>query len=399
MSTTRKVTYLIICILAIIFLPLIGSYVYHDYQFPAGFFAYPALTYEEKPGFSWIIWGIFAAIGVFLFLLYVFPSWFWFKPQPLPEKKKVKKVPLPIWFWIGLVSYSVTAYLLWTKSHGHTTFLHWSDIPLFWGLFLIIDGITFKRNGGKSMVANRMPEVVGIAISSAMGWMIFDYLNFFVKDNWYYPFGNIIDREQFLLYAIIISMGLIPLSFAFYELFNTFRVFERRFTDGLKVIFPEWVKTALLLISVACLFLSGLYPDTLFFSLWLAPGVLIAVVLDKVGYWTPLRSIGQGNWRPVLVFALTYLAAGLCLEGENWASAIHASDGNATFTMAPAYWQYSLPYVNRFHLFEMPIVGFLGYMPFSIYCWVWWIAFAKMQGIPSKYYTEESFEKVLDEEK
>jgi hypothetical protein len=85
------------------------------------------------------------------------------------------------------------------------------------------------------------------------------------------------------------------------------------------------------------------------------------------------------------------LAAGLCLECENYFSGIHLGD-EVTFTQAPAYWKYNLPYVNRFHLFEMPILGFLGYMPFSLYCWVYWIAFAYMQGIPAVYYKEDRIE-------
>ena len=397
MSSTKKITYILLTISAIVFLPLIGAYIHHGGQFPEGYFAYPMLTFEEKPGFSWLIWGIFAAGGFVFLMLYLFPSLFGFKPQPVPPTRAVKKVKFPIWFWIGLVSYGVTAFFLWTKAHEPVTLLHWSDFPLFWGLFFIIDGVTYVRNGGRSMVSHRFQEVIGIGMASAFGWMLFEYLNFFVDDNWYYPFGDIIDREQFLLYAIVISTGLLPLSFAFYELFNTFRIFEKRYTDGPKIVLPEWMKSAGIVICLAGILGSSLFPNELFFSLWLAPGILIALVLDKLEIWTPLRSIGTGNWRPSLVFALTYLAAGLCLECENYLSGIHSETGEVLFTTAPAYWQYNLPYVNKFHLFEMPILGFLGYLPFSLYCWVWWIAFAYMQGIPSKYYTEEPFEKVYDE--
>jgi len=29
---------------------------------------------------------------------------------------------------------------------------------------------------------------------------------------------------------------------------------------------------------------------------------------------------------------------------------------------------YSIPYVDRFHLFEMPMLGYVGYLPFSVEC-------------------------------
>ena len=35
-----------------------------------------------------------------------------------------------------------------------------------------------------------------------------------------------------------------------------------------------------------------------------------------------------------------------------------------------ARWTYSIPYVQRFHLFEMPILGYGGYLPFGLECLV-----------------------------
>lgn len=349
------------------------------------------LSSLPKAPFSWPIFGVVAASGLIIVSLYLFPSWFGFKKVPLPPKQKIKKVKWPLWFWIGVVALGTSLLLLWTKSHEPVLFLNWSDFPLFWGLVLVIDGWAYKRNGGKSLISEYPEALVGIGVSSAFGWMLFEYLNFFVDDNWYYPFGDIIDREQFLLYAIVISTGLIPLAFVFYGLFNTIPILQNRYTQGPKIIMSENVKTIVLVISLISLFAAGLFPNVLFFSLWLTPALVIGLVLDKVGVWTPLRSIGQGNWRPTLVFGLTYLAAGLCLECENYFSGIHLGS-EVIYTQAPAYWQYSLPYVNRFHLFEMPILGFIGYIPFSLYCWVYWIAFAYMQGIPPVYYKEDRIE-------
>lgn len=391
MNKTKQVSFIVLSFAAVIFLPLIGSYIHHNFDFPKGFFSYPMLTFEQKNGFSLPVFLIVAGLGLATICLYLFPSIFGFRKPEKVVRPKVRQVSWPWWFWLGSISFGVCIVLLWSKATWPTTLLHWSDFPLFWGLVLLLDGIVYKRNGGKSMMSERPQEMIGIGVSSALGWMLFEYLNFFVDDNWYYPFGNIIDREQFLLYAILISTGLLPLSFVFYDLFNTIPVLEKRFTLGPKIIFGETFKTIVLIVATASLFLSGLYPDQLFFVLWLSPAFVIGLTLDKLGIWTPLRSIGKGNWRPTLVFALTYLAAGLCLECENYFSAAR-SGGNVLFSEAPAFWRYNLPYVNKFHLFEMPVLGFFGYMPFSLYCWIWWIAFAYMQGIPSRLYKEETLQ-------
>ena len=33
-----------------------------------------------------------------------------------------------------------------------------------------------------------------------------------------------------------------------------------------------------------------------------------------------------------------------------------------------AHWEYSIPFVDRFHLFDMPILGYAGYLPFGLEC-------------------------------
>ena len=33
-----------------------------------------------------------------------------------------------------------------------------------------------------------------------------------------------------------------------------------------------------------------------------------------------------------------------------------------------AKWVYSIPYVHRFQVFEMPVLGYAGYLPFGLEC-------------------------------
>jgi len=33
-----------------------------------------------------------------------------------------------------------------------------------------------------------------------------------------------------------------------------------------------------------------------------------------------------------------------------------------------AHWEYSVPFVYRFPIFEMPILGYAGYLPFGLVC-------------------------------
>jgi hypothetical protein len=96
------------------------------------------------------------------------------------------------------------------------------------------------------------------------------------------------------------------------------------------------------------------WPETFFSALWLAPLAVLAgaqaLVLGE-SYFAPLA---RGEWRCVVQPALAALACGFLWELWNFGSL--------------AKWHYSIPLVQRFHLFEMPLLGYAGYLPFGVFC-------------------------------
>jgi hypothetical protein len=383
MTDIKKLSFILLAMATIIFLPWLGSYIHNDGTFAQGFFAYPPLKPMEKPPFNIYIFAFIALGCAGMAAAYIFPNLFGFK-SIIIESKPVKQTRLPFWFWVGLLAWGGALFLLASHARNPAWLIHWSDLPLFWGFTLMLDGWVYKRNGGKSLVSILPQELIGIGVASISGWMIFEFLNFFIDDNWYYPWGDIIDREEFLLYACVISSGLLPLSFEWYCLFQSFPKLRDRYSFGKKIILSEPIKWLLMIAGLMGIFLAGIFPMQLFGALWLSPPIILAVVLDKVGIWTPFKSIGQGNWSPTMLSALTYFVTGFCLEGQNYLSAIHNGE-NVIYTGDPAYWQYSLPYVDVLHIFEMPLLGFFGYLPFGIYCWLWWICFATLLNIPARF--------------
>jgi hypothetical protein len=66
--------------------------------------------------------------------------------------------------------------------------------------------------------------------------------------------------------------------------------------------------------------------------------------------------LADGDWRAVWLAALAALICGFFWEMWNWHSF--------------SQWIYTVPYVERFKIFEMPLLGFLGYLPFGLECLV-----------------------------
>ena len=73
-----------------------------------------------------------------------------------------------------------------------------------------------------------------------------------------------------------------------------------------------------------------------------------------LGQKTQFTSLATGDWRPLILPALAALVCGLFWELWNLHSLAH--------------WEYSIPYVARFYLFEMPAIGYAGYLPFGMVC-------------------------------
>ena len=65
-----------------------------------------------------------------------------------------------------------------------------------------------------------------------------------------------------------------------------------------------------------------------------------------------LSGMNAGDWRLVVSSAMSALLCGFFWELWNF------------FSLAK--WEYTVPFVNRYRLFEMPALGYAGYLPFGL---------------------------------
>jgi len=89
------------------------------------------------------------------------------------------------------------------------------------------------------------------------------------------------------------------------------------------------------------------YPNYLFAALWIAP-IIIVLSIDS------LTSSTQVDLNRVVVWAIAGLWCGFLWELWN--------------AYSVTKWIYLVPYVDRYRVFEMPIVGYAGYIPFGVLC-------------------------------
>jgi hypothetical protein len=388
---TKQIFFLLLLIGAIIYVPWIAVYLANG-GIPPDYFMYPPTEARPKPGFHLGIFISFVGVGLLILVLYVFPRVFGFKKVPKPTGGTVTFKRLPIWFWLGLITWGVPLYLFSIQAPGPNWITNWALLPLFWGFTLLLDGIVYAINNGDSMVAKRPTDLIGIGVASISGWMLFDYLNFYIERNWYYPAADQVNTHnyEFLIYAALGSSGFFPMAFEWYYLLRKVKVLNSKYSNGPKIKVPRWLLIVFIGICLVGMFITPAHPDKWFYILWLAPLIIIASGLSLAGVWTPFTPLRNGDWTALLTFALTYLIQGVLLEAWNYISADHSN--GALLTYNAAYWQYCLPYVHRYLLFEMPALGYLGYLFFSIHCYLWWILAARLLGINTAFETDPSLQ-------
>jgi hypothetical protein len=265
---------------------------------------------------------------------------------------------------------------------------YYGYVPVFWSYVMIIDSIVYFRTNGHSLFAKHAKVLLPIGLSSGIGWGFFAFLNIFVDCNWFYPIGDHISKTAFMLYAIAGASSLVPCIFVTYYLFDSFPLFHRIYSSGPKMRLNDPTKITFILLLCTGMFAVSYFPYQLYPILWIGPAAIFALTLELCRIWTPFTPIArQGNWTPIALCALAGLVQGLIWEGTNFLSASHPE----FHTNVPGYWVYSIPYVDILHVFEMPLLGLFGYLPYGIMCWMFWILFAALFNIPDKMWKPDGY--------
>ncbi len=366
---------LIISSLLLLVLPLIGSFIKWG-GFPPGYGFFPARKAHPDIPFdqNYFIFACFVAFLILIFLL--FPRLFGFK-KVKPEKPTKKNI-FPVWFFPSLVVLAVSWFFMWAPIKIFEPISHYTFVPLWWSFILVLDGFVYKRNNGISLISSKPNTVKLLAVVSCVSWFVFEYLNYFVVGNWYYPNYEILTNFGNISWQLVSYTTVLPAIFQWYLLLKTFPVMKSRYSSGPKIKVSKPVMIIALIIGLSSSFFMGLFPFFLFWVLWVSLIPALLPTMSILGYWSPFISISEkGDWTPILLIAIATFLNGFFWEFWNFGSEFFR-DGVAT---NPNYWKYSVPFLDKVHIFsEMPILGYFGYLFFGNVCWILWLVVAYIFG-------------------
>jgi len=239
---------------------------------------------------------------------------------------------------------------------------HWFT-PIVWtGYILFIDALVYKLKSRSPLMSDRF-EFLVVAISSIAGWWLFEFYNAprFWNSNlelwWHYHNlePNLFLRRAGYDWAFA---TIFPAMFETAELF-TGTLFKAR--PALPTIrFPKPVLIGLSLIGAIGVIVPLVFP-----SEWFAPVVWLSFILllDPINALRGSPSINgdlaRGDWRRLGCLLAGGFLCGLLWEFWNY--------------WALSKWTYTVPYFGNIKIFEMPVLGYLGFPPFAVECWVMYI--------------------------
>lgn len=221
--------------------------------------------------------------------------------------------------------------------------------PIWLGYVLSVDGLVLCR-AGSSPFARSRSEFVGLFVASIPLWWLFELANHFL-DNWHYLVSQQVGPWQSHFEASLSFSTVIPAVFETSELYATTWLARRSWR--LMAIRPS--RRGLVAIAVGGLILFVLslaIPHYFFPFVWI--GVFFA--LDPVNALFDQPSISQqvarNQWNTVVILFAAGITCGFFWEMWNYWSM--------------PKWIYDVTFAGRFHLFEMPVLGYGGYFPFAL---------------------------------
>ncbi|KPJ59663.1 MAG: hypothetical protein AMJ42_01850 [Deltaproteobacteria bacterium DG_8] len=234
---------------------------------------------------------------------------------------------------------------------GIEPFASWFYYLAWWPYILIIDSLIYriKRN---SLIMDRKGEFLLMLFWSVLFWTFFEAVNLIIK-NWYYVNVVPILAIRWLGYGVAYATVL-PALFETTELLESVGLFKNSSVKPLSVN-RFWI-TSLLVLGIVCVIGVFSYPIYCFPLIWASFIFLLEPINYRWGGKSILRDWEKGSLRKFYLLLVAGFICGMLWEFWNfWAS---------------TKWIYTVPFFEELKLFEMPVLGFLGFPPFTVECYV-----------------------------
>jgi hypothetical protein len=230
---------------------------------------------------------------------------------------------------------------------GREPFATWFFLWAWWSYIVFIDGWVYRKRG-ESLLLSYPGRFLGLALWSAALWLLFEAFNLRLQ-NWHYlrlPAEAPLRWIGYLLAFATVVPGVL----------ETADLVDSAGLVGEGKVRPLGrklrVEPAFAAAGAAMLALPLLWPKYFFPLVWGGFVLLLEPLNERWGAPSLLADWRSGRARRFL----NLLIAGLLCGGlwEWWNS------------WSRAQWNYTVPWAGGSKIFEMPVLGYLGFPPFAL---------------------------------
>jgi hypothetical protein len=253
------------------------------------------------------------------------------------------------WFGLGVLIVAEAALIL------NVEIVRVWFTPIMWtGYIMLVDALVLRLRG-ESLITSRPRDFFLMLWLSIFWWLTFELYNLRLM-NWYYINLPASPVQRNLGFAWAFAT-IFPGIFETTELLEALYPFDR-----IRIPARPWPQQSLIL-SVIVGFLFVTIPPALPFlvSRYLFGFVWLGYIFlaDPLNYWLGAPSLLH-DWEEGRPGRMVALLAGGAVCGILWEFWNY---------WALTKWIYAVPILSDIKLFEMPVLGFLGFPPFALECY------------------------------
>ena len=267
----------------------------------------------------------------------------------------------PFWGYLALALLlsSWAAAWFWVDELSSLRYFTFSGIWL--GYIFLASALHFSIVGSTPLVSSYKEFLLLFPIS-ALFWWTFEIVNRLVENWSYINLGEV----SALGYASLASLSfstVLPAVLITKLLLETFVQKQQKIknTAGASALSSRKFWLAVLVLSLFTLLLIAVYPTELYPFVWVAPALAVPALQELSGKKSVYSACASGDFNQLTLWAVAGLSCGFLWEFWNYYST--------------PKWVYHISYLDYFRIFEMPLLGYLGYIPFGFLCGTVLIAF------------------------
>jgi len=312
----------------------------------------PQTRYVAHAPFSW---PAFAAIALSI-LAVVLPLAFTglksYKKTPPRTTRSISR-PFPWWGWLGVITGLISWTLAWTRFAWFSAYQP-HTFSLLWFSYIIVVNALCQVRCGHCLMTDRTGFFLLLFPISAVFWWFFEYLNRFAQ-NWFYV-GVDFGPWAYFWYATLPFSTVLPAVLSTRQWFLSLNWIRQAYGSFKPLTFARPYQAAVFVLALSAAGLTGIgiWPNYFFPFLWISPLLIITGLQALMQEPTIFSQMAEGDWSGAVSAALAATVCGGFWEMWNY------------FSLAK--WEYSIPLVHRFQIFEMPLLGYAGYLPFGLEC-------------------------------